>query len=408
MSSLVIGPTNVGKSTYIEAKRSEYGSEPVFAFQLENNPVPEVGIIHYNLLYRAPSLSESGPVPTEWNIADDIILKKIIDSGLIEKVHVLVCPISELVSRAEARTVVEHTLTNKGRYNSGFWSDVIKSVDLFALYEMLFEVLDRSGLEYEVITSGLEPIDGRTVFYRSDRVEVHNILRGQFHSIPQKEEVERILSLPGAEYQSVLLPQKKFSTARGYNHVGSGRGGTFSLLRDRSFRGRSVLDIGCALGDMLFRAERYGATRLLGVEMRTGRYDAAVQISRLTHSSATFVCGDFLTIPLTEKYDDVLLLNVIHHVPDFRSFIIKAADTSNDRIVIEYPTFDDPVFRKTINTDFRVGDWPVVGVSSKSVDQTFVFTAAAIVKIVGDAGDFSHRLLDSPIRNREILIFERR
>ena len=171
--------------------------------------------------------------------------------------------------------------------------------------------------------------------------------------------------------------------------------------------GRSVLDIGCALGDMLFRSERYGATCLVGVERKDDRWRAATSLAFMLHSRAYIHKGDFLNIEFDRQFDDVLLMNVLHHVSNFRAFLEKAVLLSGQRLIIEFPNFKDGKFRslgKNINED---DEFPIIYVSSNRVDQTFIYSKRAIIDLIAEFGNFTHRLFPSPIEERDVLIFER-
>ena len=50
---------------------------------------------------------------------------------------------------------------------------------------------------------------------------------------------------------------------------------------------------------------------------------------------------------------------------------------------------------------------PIVAVSSSKVDQTFVYSSAAIIRVVEEAGKFEAEILKSPIEARELIIFSR-
>jgi SAM-dependent methyltransferase len=166
--------------------------------------------------------------------------------------------------------------------------------------------------------------------------------------------------------------------------------------------------VGCALGDILFRAERYGATKLLGIDMNSARLQVGKAIGSALTSSIEFRNDDFLNTQIDDGFDDVVLLNVIHHVSDVRNFLLKAAALAKQRLVVEYPTFHDPKFQSLGGClPEGLSHLPIMGVSGSKVDQTFVFTSVAIERMVAEAGKFSATVLPSPISGREISIFSR-
>lgn len=400
MLHLIIGPTNCGKSTFIERR----GLDPVrFAFELRKGNVPETGVLHYNLLSGA--IEESHQDGTSEFLEKEPVLRKILQSGKVGEVTVLVAPISELQARAKERTVVEKTLTDE--YQSEFWTKVIETSNLFAAYETLFDMLEGAKLDYEVLYSSKKVDDG---FTPSDRVFVWRNLRGEMPALPQQSDIDALLALPGAEYQEVRLPYGKTTSGSRYNHLHGGRGATFAQFARIDFRDRAVLDIGSALGDMLFRAERQGASRLVGVEMMNKRYEASSAISALIGSGVELHNCNFMDVSFNETFDDVLILNVIHHVSDVRGFLHKAARLTRQRLIIELPTLGDRKYRslggipRWIPTAV-LDSLPIMGVSHSSIDQTFVMTVSAIERILSDVAPFRMERLRSPLANRELIAF---
>jgi len=406
MTILVTGPSNAGKSTLIHSGLLGEDSKHVwYASKLPGGEVPPEGVLHYNLLHAALSLAPSSQ-PIEWNLMDEPLLAKIIHSQNITKAIVLIAPIQELIARASNRTAIEPTEERQGVYNGDLWTKIIQYVDLFSIYQQLFDLLEERNIPYEILYSSQTFKSTSPVFLPSDRVYVHQNLKGSYFSVPTAQQAKALATQPGMEYQQVLLPHGIKTSAKGYEHVGSGRNNTFLQMRDRSFVGRSVLDIGCALGDILFHAERYGAGKLVGIEMKESRWNAATQIGHMLYSKAEFILGNFMDISFKSSFDDVLLLNVIHHVPDFRPFLEKSVKLTKERLIIEFPTLKDPKFQSMSPVPGDLDHLPLIGVSSKRphVDQAFVYTRAGLERILTDFGRFRFQYLPSPIRAREILV----
>ncbi|NVD39782.1 methyltransferase domain-containing protein [Ensifer sp. HO-A22] len=408
MATLVLGPSNVGKSTFMDA-HTKKGEPQAFGSQIATHiDVPERGYLHYNLLHRCLALRDAGIEFREWDLLSEPLLETIVSSGRIEKAVVIVAPIEELIERASSRKHFEKALEQSSGYNSALWVEILQAVDFFALYEKTFEMLEAKGINFEVLYSSNEfTHKGSPVFLPSDRTLAHHNLRGVFISAPSRAAIQAVIDLPGRDYQRVMLPRNMSTDTTNFDHVSEGRARTFNTFRDRSFVGRSVLDIGCALGDFLLRYERHGATKLCGVELKPSRWEAAAAIASLMHSKALIHCGNFLEIQLHEQFDDVLILNVLHHVPDFKRFLAKAVEVTRERLIIEYPTLDDNKFQalSTVEGDFE--HLPIIGVSNATADQTFVYTQAALVRLIADLGHFSVSSHPSPIKERRILVFER-
>lgn len=408
MATLITGPSCSGKSTFIH--RHGTAANVVYGFEVATRGVPSEALVHYNMLHHALASIKGGGEPNaECDFWEEPVFNAILSSGVVKKAIVIVTPIAELRSRMAGRTLIEPTRAEPGIYPNALWLKVLESTDLFACYERLYEALEAAGIDIEVrFSSEYSGNQSTPDFPLSDRVNTHHNLRGIYIPPPSDEQVAEVINYPGCEYQSVLLHGNRRTNTRGFGHVGQGRKQTFDFIRDRSLRDRSVLDVGCALGDMLFRAERFGATRLLGIELKNTRFSAAQKIRDLLHSRVCLEQANFMNIALQESFDDVLLLNIIHHVSDFRGFLLKAAAATKQRLIIEYPTLDDSRFQSLAPFADSIAHLPIVGVSSNAVDQTFVFTRAALERIIADAGKFESEWHPSPINNREILILHRK
>lgn len=220
-----------------------------------------------------------------------------------------------------------------------------------------------------------------------------------------KTEIQRILAENKFEYHRVRLPY-------GLSTPGEDRSSTFSRIFADSLDSKSVLDIGCANGYFCFEAEALGATRVVGVELMDNRYKHALLLKEILESNVEFIQQDILNETLAEKFDYVLLLNVIHHLKEPMLGLRKLASITKEKLVIEFPTFKDPKFRKysKIRFPFIYNKLPLIGVSSlqnRHVDQTFVFSPKAITNILLDHEKLftSVEFFDSPMSSgRQIAI----
>lgn len=406
---LVIGPTNAGKSTWIDRN---YGGEVGFAFQFAKNSllgkssIPQKGtLLHYNLLFLAGARQKRKKSLVEWDVLDDTLLARCLKSGQVEQAIVIVAPIAQLKSRASIRTDSEKELSQTGDYKSAYWATVLDSVNLFAMYQRLFDALERYKVPYQILyNSDDNPSDEMP---ETDRCYVHAALRGTYVPIPSEEEVEAACALPEAEYQSVLLPRGRQSSGD-YSHTKGTRRQSFDIFRDQSLAERSVLDIGCAMGDMLFWYERFGAAKMTGIDIREGRLSAARKFGELLNSKAKFIYGNFLERDDIDTHDDVLALNVIHHVPDIRGFLERASQLANKRVIIEYPTLYDRKFLQLGRIPSGLNRYALIGVSTSRMDQTFVFSDTALIRLMSEYGDFDVDIRKSPMKRRRIAVFTKK
>jgi 2-polyprenyl-3-methyl-5-hydroxy-6-metoxy-1,4-benzoquinol methylase len=223
-----------------------------------------------------------------------------------------------------------------------------------------------------------------------------------------KEQIEQILRDERFHYHRVNLPY-------GLHTPGRDRSTTRDLIFPESLTGKSVLDVGSALGYFCFEAEAKGATRVLGVELDEERFRQACLLKEVIGSNVEFMKRDILEQPLTEQFDYVCFLNVIHHLDEPIRAIHQLAAITREKLIIEFPTLQDPKFRKTTRIRFprHYDRMPLIGVSSKKGTskkpdggQTFVFTPAAISRILQDHRRlFSNiKIVDSPVAGRKIAL----
>lgn len=218
-----------------------------------------------------------------------------------------------------------------------------------------------------------------------------------------REEVEELLASHKFRYHRVPLPH-------GLATPGQDRSSTAEIVFERSVEGRSVLDIGCALGYFCFEAEKHGASRVVGAELKDGRFRSANLLKGVLESRVEFVQKNLLAEEPTENFDVVLALNLIHHLPEPITSLQRLTALASERLILEFPTFADPKFRRSTGMRmWRLYDRrPLIGVSSKKIDQTFVFSRSAIRRILRDhCGVRDVTFVDSPMEGRTIALCEK-
>ena len=218
-----------------------------------------------------------------------------------------------------------------------------------------------------------------------------------------KEAIEELLASRDFKYHRVPLP---FGLAT----PGQDRSDTAAIVLPDSLAGKSVLDVGCALGFFCFEAEKRGAARVVGVELRDDRFEQANLLKDVLGSRVEFVQKNVLTDDVGGPFDVVLLLNVIHHLTEPMSALRRLAAATRGHLVVEFPTFRDEKFMRSAGISFpgRYDDLPLIGVSSlaKGTDQTFVFTPEAIRRVLTDHAKLFARvdIIASPMKGRMIAI----
>lgn len=219
-----------------------------------------------------------------------------------------------------------------------------------------------------------------------------------------KEQIQAILHDTKFEYHRVNLPY-------GLHTPGRDRTPTRDLIFPKSLEGKSVLDVGCALGYFCFEAETLGATKVVGVDFDDVRIKQAQVLKEILNSDVEFIHGDIFDLMLHDSFDYILLLNVVHHSVAPMHLIRELSKAAKEKLIIEFPTFADPKFRSIHRFCF---DWfcnrlPLIGASSlkdQAIDQTFVFSPRAMKRILTD--HFSCysdvQMLGSPIKARCIAV----
>ena len=228
MAVVVIGPSSVGKSTLLAAESRDKYIEPkynkiMFGYEIRRKPITNNAIIHYNMLFKSsrhyprlifrPDSRRWRIINRDWDFNSEPVFRKIFDSGLVEKCIVLVAPLNELVERVKIRLVSE--VNSRSQYPGRFWLKATTSLQLYRIYEQLFDILERRAVPYEVYFSSSSVDD----FLATDRVFVHANLKGKHIPVPTKEQVETIVRNPEFLYQSVRLPHGIMTKTRGHQHL---------------------------------------------------------------------------------------------------------------------------------------------------------------------------------------------
>jgi SAM-dependent methyltransferase len=113
------------------------------------------------------------------------------------------------------------------------------------------------------------------------------------------------------------------------------------ILRFHVPAGSSVLEIGCGTGDLL---HALAPKRGVGIDIS----QAMVTIARSKYPSLEFLTGDAEDLPLSEKFDYVILSDVIGYLEDIqRAFEeIRKVSRSRTRVIVTYYNFFwEPVLR---------------------------------------------------------------
>jgi 2-polyprenyl-3-methyl-5-hydroxy-6-metoxy-1,4-benzoquinol methylase len=410
---IIIGPTCAGKSTLInQMTTADPHLEVQYGFQVFEANTDNAKILHYNLLHY--HTDHEKPLD-EINFKSEPVFRKIFSNkSVIDEVIVLVAPITELMKRAKDRAIIEKEIPNT--YDKKFWMNAIKNTNLYYLYYLLDDFLHKHSIKAKYLFSVTRNLFSFTKdkpqFIEIDPVYVWKALNGIVVKSPQKTKVQSLLNSKEFHYQELNLPYGLKTKRGGYNHLLGGRSNSYALFTDELLKSKSVLDVGSALGEISFYAEKLGCVQIDGIEYNKKRFNASMRAKKLLASDVKFYNADFLKFPLKKSYDVVICLNVIHHINDFHAFLHKLCKATHRFLILEFPTLLDPKYlnAKKISFSDEINKLPLVGVSSiLEADQYFVFSPEAIISILENANSQLKliRSVPSPIPARQVMVFQK-
>jgi len=132
-------------------------------------------------------------------------------------------------------------------------------------------------------------------------------------------------------YQAIPLPF-------GLSTRGHDRSATAQSIFTGDWKNQSVLDIGSSLGYFLFEAKRRGAGRCVGMDLSTDNVRCASTLADILGLDVEFRYGDLDEGPVGEVFDNVLCLNVIHHLVDPILGINRLIEATGSRLILEVAT----------------------------------------------------------------------
>ena len=224
-----------------------------------------------------------------------------------------------------------------------------------------------------------------------------------------REQVEDLLKHEKLAYQKIELPY-------GLSTGGKDRSATSAKIFADAIRGKSVLDIGCFLGYFCHEAIRHGACRVVGIDVDENRLRQARQIADCLGVDIEFKLFDIEQEQLTEQFDIVLMLNVLHHFRNPIAILDKGIAHTNDRLILEVagPSSARPgKLLKSMGASWwtrrRLEHLPLVLVGRdyavyRGNEQKFFFTPSALTHLLMEQrGSFARlELKKSEFKNRYI------
>jgi SAM-dependent methyltransferase len=373
---LVLGPSSVGKSSYISARRYGAHGNPapvVMGTELDAHramsPAGPCPVIHYNMLHPFEGRVSNADRSLEELKPLRHVFEKL---GRVD-VDILVAKPATLIKRALLRTKIEPGLrSHHGRYPSLVFVEFFLRADLPSIYRRWVDYLWDNCEDVRFLST--EGGDYRELGGLGEAVQILS----DPSPVEYSEEERRVaLKWVRTTYQdmgSLGIDVEKAG--------GTSRQATFGAIRPH-VRGTSVLDVGCAQGFFCFALAGMGKQPVVGTELKHDRFMAAAVVNEVTGRRCEFHLRDIAKEPLGRTFDTVLLLNVLHHMPDPVGGLRACAGHCRERLIIEMVTPEDRIFRSSLERGAVLPKGPFIGVSLlKEKDQTFVFTEEALRRVL--------------------------
>lgn len=197
-----------------------------------------------------------------------------------------------------------------------------------------------------------------------------------------KEDVIKFLNETNLKgYQSIDLPF-------GLKTLGMDRSKSVDIVFKHSVENKSVLDIGCKYGYFCHEAILRGASIVKGIEISNTNVEIAKKIVEFWGRDIEIIAGDFLETTFNEKFDIVLLLNVLHHIISPVSILKKVSKCTNELAIVEFPTILDnhtglSTIKKIIYKLF-FNRFPLIYLGNQKYHRLWYFSQPAFENLVID------------------------
>jgi SAM-dependent methyltransferase len=112
-----------------------------------------------------------------------------------------------------------------------------------------------------------------------------------------------------------------------------------TLAGCRPVAGRTAIDIGCGPGHYSIALARAGAERVLGLDFAAGMLKIARRRAEDfgVAQRCSFVLGDFLTLPISERFDYAIVMGFMDYVRDPRAIVDRVLTIVRRRAFFSFP-----------------------------------------------------------------------
>jgi SAM-dependent methyltransferase len=121
-------------------------------------------------------------------------------------------------------------------------------------------------------------------------------------------------------YQPVILPENIIISKKSSSTIVDSRVKLKKLKLPSTFKGKTVLDIGCSEGFFSIEAARRGAKKVLGLDVNKDRLEVANLVKKAWgfENKVSFKNADFSKLSLKNKFDYVFCLAVVYHYHGYK------------------------------------------------------------------------------------------
>jgi 2-polyprenyl-3-methyl-5-hydroxy-6-metoxy-1,4-benzoquinol methylase len=112
-----------------------------------------------------------------------------------------------------------------------------------------------------------------------------------------------------------------------------------TLAGCQPIQGRTVIDIGCGPGHYSIALARAGAGKVIGLDFAPGMLKIAREhaASYGVGDRCTFALDDFLTYPVSEKFDYAIVMGFMDYIRDPRVVIDRVLEITRGRAFFSFP-----------------------------------------------------------------------
>jgi len=183
-------------------------------------------------------------------------------------------------------------------------------------------VLNNNNLDYSRISSTITPEDFEKLCYPQINFE----------------KADKFISGLGQLYHGIEVGTRKYGNFSHCEEVWK------HISSKVNFVGKSVLDLGCYYGFFTFRAEENMARKSVGYDIG-GLVNSCNRIARYKNSKSKFENKDLDTLSIKEKWDTILVMNVLHHLNAPLQVLNEVFKSANKSVVVGIDIPESPDLR---------------------------------------------------------------